>query len=186
MRVRREDGQSLLWIDRHFLHEGSFHAFDKLKARAAEVARPDLTFGVEDHYVPTRVRVLERIDPAIRRMMEQLRANTLAPSGCGCFDLDDPGQGIVHVVGPEQGIDPAGLTIVCGDSHTATHGAFGALAFGIGASEVAHVLMTLPWAEPPQRLRVRVEGDRPGRRRQGHRSVHHRRHWCRWRGGPCH
>ncbi len=156
--VRREDGQSLLWIDRHFLHEGSFHAFDKLKARNAEVARPDLTFGVEDHYVPTRVRVLAQMDPAIRRMMEQLRANTLRHR-VRLFDLDDPGQGIVHVVGPEQGLTLPGLTIVCGDSHTATHGAFGALAFGIGASEVAHVLMTQTlWQSRPKRLRVRVEG----------------------------
>ncbi|WP_341990681.1 3-isopropylmalate dehydratase large subunit [Azorhizobium sp. AG788] len=156
--VRREDGQSLLWIDRHFLHEGSFHAFDKLAARSAQVARPDLTFGVEDHYVPTRVRVLAQMDPAIRRMMEQLRANTLRHR-VRLFDLDDPGQGIVHVVGPEQGLTLPGLTIVCGDSHTATHGAFGALAFGIGASEVAHVLMTQTlWQSRPKRLRVRVEG----------------------------
>lgn len=156
--VQREDGQSLLWIDRHFLHEGSFHAFDKLKARDAEVARPDLTFGIEDHYVPTRVRDLEKIDPAIRRMIEQLRANTLRHQ-LRLFDLDDPGQGIVHVVGPEQGLTLPGLTIVCGDSHTATHGAFGALAFGIGASEVAHVLMTQTlWQKKPKRLRVTVDG----------------------------
>ncbi|WP_439498903.1 3-isopropylmalate dehydratase large subunit [Bosea sp. (in: a-proteobacteria)] len=156
--VQREDGQSLLWIDRHFLHEGSFHAFDKLKARDAEVARPDLTFGIEDHYVPTRVRDLDKIDPAIRRMIEQLRANTLRHR-LRLFDLDDPGQGIVHVVGPEQGLTLPGLTIVCGDSHTATNGAFGALAFGIGASEVAHVLMTQTlWQKKPKRLRVTVEG----------------------------
>ncbi|WP_029003100.1 3-isopropylmalate dehydratase large subunit [Azorhizobium doebereinerae] len=156
--VRREDGQSLLWIDRHFLHEGSFHAFDKVAARGAEVARPDLTFGVEDHYVPTRVRVLERMDPAIRRMMEQLRANT-DRHHVRLFGIDDPAQGIVHVVGPEQGLTLPGLCIVCGDSHTATHGAFGALAFGIGASEVAHVLMTQTlWQSRPKRLRVRVEG----------------------------
>ncbi len=73
--VQREDGQSLLWIDRHFLHEGSFHAFDKLKARGAELARPDLTFGIEDHYVPTRERDLDKIDPAIKRMIMQLRDN---------------------------------------------------------------------------------------------------------------
>jgi 3-isopropylmalate/(R)-2-methylmalate dehydratase large subunit len=156
--VRREDGQNLLWIDRHFLHEGSFLAFDKLKAREAELARADLTFGVEDHYVPTRIRDLERADPAIRRMIELLRASALRHR-VRLFDLDDPGQGIVHVVGPEQGLTLPGLTIVCGDSHTATHGAFGALAFGIGASEVAHVLMTQTlWQKKPKRLRVNVDG----------------------------
>lgn len=158
MVVQREDGQSLLWIDRHFLHEGSFHAFDKVAGRGASLARPDLTFGVEDHYVPTRVRQLDLIDPAIRRMMEQLRANTLRHK-VRLFDVDDPAQGIVHVVGPEQGLTLPGLSIVCGDSHTATHGAFGALAFGIGASEVAHVLMTQTlWQNRPKRLRIRVEG----------------------------
>lgn len=156
--VRREDGQCLLWIDRHFLHEGSFHAFNKLKERDAEVARPDLTFGIEDHYVPTRTRDLTKIDPAIRGMIEQLRGNS-ERHGLRLFDLNDPGQGIVHVVGPEQGLTLPGLTMVCGDSHTATHGAFGAIAFGIGASEVAHVLMTQTlWQKKPKRMRVTVDG----------------------------
>jgi len=156
--VQREDGQCLLWIDRHFLHEGSFHAFGKLKARGAELARPDLTFGIEDHYVPTRERDLDRIDPAIRGMIVQLRDNA-GRHRLRLFGLDDPGQGIVHVVGPEQGLTLPGLTMVCGDSHTATHGAFGALAFGIGASEVAHVLMTQTlWQKRPKRLRITVDG----------------------------
>jgi len=156
--VQREDGQSLIWIDRHFLHEGSFHAFNKLKQRDAVVARPDLTFGIEDHYVPTRERDLARIDPAIRGMIEQLRGNA-GQHGLRLFGLDDPGQGIVHVVGPEQGLTLPGLTMVCGDSHTATHGAFGALAFGIGASEVAHVLMTQTlWQKRPKRMRISVDG----------------------------
>ncbi|KQU52712.1 isopropylmalate isomerase [Bosea sp. Leaf344] len=156
--VQREDGQCLLWIDRHFLHEGSFHAFDKLKARGTELARPDLTFGIEDHYVPTRERDLDRIDPAIRGMIVQLRDNA-GRHRLRLFGLDDPGQGIVHVVGPEQGLTLPGLTMVCGDSHTATHGAFGALAFGIGASEVAHVLMTQTlWQKRPKRLRITVDG----------------------------
>ncbi len=155
--VKREDGQCLLWIDRHLLHEGSFHAFNKLKERDAEVARPDLTFGIEDHYVPTRTRDLSKIDPAIRGMIEQLRGNS-ERHGLRLFDLDDPGQGIVHVVGPEQGLTLPGLTMVCGDSHTATHGAFGAIAFGIGASEVAHVLMTQTlWQKKPKRMRVTVD-----------------------------
>lgn len=156
--VQREDGQCLLWIDRHFLHEGSFHAFDKLAVRGAELARPDLTFGIEDHYVPTRERDLDRIDPAIRGMIVQLRGNA-GRHRLRLFGLDDPGQGIVHVVGPEQGLTLPGLTMVCGDSHTATHGAFGALAFGIGASEVAHVLMTQTlWQKRPKRLRITVDG----------------------------
>ena len=154
----REDGQCLLFIDRHLLHEGSFHAFDKLKARGARIARSDLTFGIEDHYVPTRTRDLGAIDPAIANMIRQLRDNTAA-HGLRLFGLTDPAQGIVHVVGPEQGLTLPGLTIVCGDSHTATHGAFGAIAFGIGASEVAHVLMTQTlWQKKPKRMRIRVEG----------------------------
>lgn len=154
----REDGQCLLFIDRHLLHEGSFHAFDKLKARGASVSRPDLTFGIEDHYVPTRTRDLTAIDPSIAKMIRQLRDNTAAHD-LRLFGLSDPAQGIVHVLGPEQGLTLPGLTIVCGDSHTATHGAFGALAFGIGASEVAHVLMTQTlWQKRPKRMRIRVEG----------------------------
>ncbi|WP_137128710.1 3-isopropylmalate dehydratase large subunit [Rhizobium sp. FY34] len=156
--TQRQDGECLLWIDRHLLHEGSFHAFDKLKAREASVYRPDLTFGIEDHYVPTRSRDLSSVEPAIQRMIRQLRDNT-SQHRVRLFDMGDPGQGIVHVVGPEQGLTLPGFTIVCGDSHTATHGAFGALAFGIGASEVAHVLMTQTlWQRKPKRMRVTVDG----------------------------
>ncbi|GIK80772.1 MAG: 3-isopropylmalate dehydratase large subunit [Alphaproteobacteria bacterium] len=155
--VRRDDGESLLWVDRHFVHEGSFHAFDKLGARGGAVARPGLTFGIADHYVPTR-RSGPIADPAIARMVEQLAANTAA-HGITLFGLDDPRQGIVHVVGPEQGLTLPGLLVVCGDSHTSTHGAFGAFAFGIGASEVAHVLTTQTlWQVKPKRMRVTVDG----------------------------
>ena len=155
----REDGQTLLWIDRHLLHEGSFHAFDQVRKRGAKVARPDLTFGVADHYVPTRN--LEAIAPDIRRMVDQLVENT-TEHGIALFGLDDPRQGIVHVTVPAQGLTLPGLTIVCGDSHTATHGAFGAYAFGIGASEVAHVMMTQTlWQKRPKRMRVTVEGALP-------------------------
>ncbi|MHC5656287.1 3-isopropylmalate dehydratase large subunit [Stappia sp. ICDLI1TA098] len=153
-----DSGQCLLWIDRHLLHEGSFHAFNRLKERSASVFRPDLTFGIEDHYVPTRTHDLTKVDPAIRGMIEQLRGNA-RHHGLRLFGLDDPAQGIVHVVGPEQGITLPGLTIVCGDSHTATHGAFGSIAFGIGASEVAHVLMTQTlWQKKPKRMRITVDG----------------------------
>ena len=155
----REDGQTLLWIDRHLLHEGSFHAFDQVRKRGARLARPDLTFGVADHYVPTRNR--ETIAPDIRRMVDQLVENT-TEHGIALFGLDDPRQGIVHVTVPAQGLTLPGLTIVCGDSHTSTHGAFGAYAFGIGASEVAHVMMTQTlWQKRPKRMRVRVEGALP-------------------------
>jgi 3-isopropylmalate/(R)-2-methylmalate dehydratase large subunit len=156
--LRREDGESLLWVDRHFVHEGSFHAFSKLAERGVGVAEPGLTFGVADHYVPTRGLRRSISDPEIARMVRQLEENT-ARHGVSLFGLDDPRQGIVHVVGPEQGLTLPGLLIVCGDSHTSTHGALGAYAFGIGASEVAHVLMTQTiWQKKPKRMRVVVEG----------------------------
>ncbi len=156
--LTREDGQALLWIDRHFVHEGSHHAFAKLRARGAGVARPDLSFAVADHYVPTRDRGAAIGDAAIGRMVGQLSDNARA-HGVRLFGLGDPAQGIVHVVGPEQGLTLPGLSIVCGDSHTSTHGAFGALAFGIGASDVAHVLMTQTlWQKRPLRMRIWVDG----------------------------
>jgi 3-isopropylmalate/(R)-2-methylmalate dehydratase large subunit len=156
--VRREDNQSLLWVDRHFIHEGSFHAFSRLAERGAKVAEPDLTFGVADHYVPTRGSRQDIANPEIARMVHQVEENT-AKHHVKLFGLDDPRQGIVHVVGPEQGLTLPGLLIVCGDSHTSTHGALGAYAFGIGASEVAHVLMTQTiWQQKPPRMRITVDG----------------------------
>lgn len=159
---RDESGTSLLWIDRHFVHEGSFHAFNKLRERDLPVARPDLTFGIADHYVPTRTRRLEEIaDAKVRGMIEQLADNT-GEHGITLFGLDDPRQGIVHVLGPEQGLTQPGLLMVCGDSHTSTHGAFGSIAFGIGASEVAHVLATQTlWQTRPKQMRLTVEGTLP-------------------------
>jgi 3-isopropylmalate/(R)-2-methylmalate dehydratase large subunit len=156
--VRRENGETLLWVDRHYVHEGSFHAFGKLAERNARVAEPGLTFAVTDHYVPTRGSRREIAVPEIARMVRQVVENT-AKHGVRLFGLDDPRQGIVHVVGPEQGLTLPGLLIVCGDSHTSTHGALGAYAFGIGASEVAHVLMTQTiWQKRPKRMRITVEG----------------------------
>ena len=156
--VRREDGEALLWVDRHYVHEGSFHAFGRLAERGAAVAEPGLTFGVADHYVPTRGSRTTIADPEIARMLRQVEENT-AKHGIELFGLDDPRQGIVHVVGPEQGLTLPGLLIVCGDSHTSTHGALGAYAFGIGASEVAHVLMTQTiWQRKPKRMRITVDG----------------------------
>ncbi|HKS87362.1 MAG TPA: 3-isopropylmalate dehydratase large subunit, partial [Pseudolabrys sp.] len=156
--ARREDGAALLWVDRHYVHEGSFHAFSQMKARGRTVAEPKLTFGVADHYVPTRGRGSEIANPEIAAMVRNLEANT-TESGITLFGLRDLRQGIVHVVGPEQGLTLPGLLIVCGDSHTSTHGAFGAYAFGIGASEVAHVLMTQTlWQRKPKRMRITVDG----------------------------
>lgn len=153
-----QDGATLLWIDRHFVHEGSFHGFGMLEKSGRQVARPDLTFGVADHYAPSHARSQPIADPEVAGMMAQLRQNT-GRAGIDLFDLDDPRQGIVHVVGPEQGLTLPGLTIVCGDSHTSTHGAFGALGFGIGASEVAHVLATQTlWQRKPAAMRITVNG----------------------------
>ena len=157
--LRREDGVSLLWVDRHFVHEGSHHAFAKLKERGLSVAEPLQTFAVVDHYAPTRERTRARIsDPQITRMINTLR-NNAKQHALKIFDLHDPAQGIVHVLGPEQGLTLPGLLINCGDSHTSTHGAFGALAFGIGATEVAHVLATQTiWQKKPKAMRITVEG----------------------------
>ena len=157
--ARREDGAALIWIDRHYVHEGSFHAFSQMTARGRKVAEPGLTFGVADHYVPTRGRDRDIANPEIAAMVRNLETNA-AENGITLFGLHDPRQGIVHVVGPEQGLTLPGLSIVCGDSHTSTHGAFGAYAFGIGASEVAHVLMTQTiWQKKPKRMRITVDGE---------------------------
>ena len=161
--VAQEHGDTLLWVDRHFVHEGSHHAFAKIAARGLPVARPDLTFGVADHYVPTRgSRTTASIaDATVRGMVEKLEANTKR-NRVELFGLDDLRQGIVHVVGPEQGLTLPGTLIVCGDSHTATHGALGAYAFGIGASEVAHVLATQTiWQRKPKNMRISVDGALP-------------------------
>jgi 3-isopropylmalate/(R)-2-methylmalate dehydratase large subunit len=156
--MRREDGASLLWVDRHYVHEGSFHAFIQMQQRGGAVAEPALTFGIADHYVPTRSRNRSIADPGIAKMVSTLEENTAA-NNIELFGLGDPRQGIVHVVGPEQGLTLPGLLIVCGDSHTSTHGAFGGYAFGVGASEVAHVLMTQTlWQKKPRNMRVKVDG----------------------------
>jgi len=155
--TRRDDGTSLLWVDRHLVHEGSHHAFAKIAARGLQVAEPSLTFGVTDHYAPTRDKS-NITDSAIARMIRQLDNNT-EEHQIRHFDLHHPQQGIVHVVGPECGLTLPGLLINCGDSHTSTHGAFGALAFGIGATEVAHVLATQTlWQQKPKPMRITING----------------------------
>ena len=156
--VEREGGETLLWVDRHYVHEGSHHAFRKIGERGLPVSRPDLTFGFADHYVPTRNRHLGLADEEVRRMVGQLEDNA-ARHRLTLFGLDDPRQGIVHVVAPEQGLTLPGAVVVCGDSHTSTHGALGAYAFGIGASEVAHVLATQTiWQRKPAQMRLSIEG----------------------------
>jgi 3-isopropylmalate/(R)-2-methylmalate dehydratase large subunit len=156
---RRDDGLCLLYVDRHYFHEGSFHAFNMLRSRGLRVRRPDLTFGFGDHYAPTRGRTTAAIaDPEIRGIIETFEENAKA-AGIRAFDLADPMQGIVHVAGPELGLTLPGQTVVCGDSHTSSHGALGALAFGIGASEVAHVLATQTvWQAMPRLVRVTFDG----------------------------
>ena len=137
-----DDGTDLVWIDRHLIHEVTTpQAFEGLRLAGRRVHRPDLTLGVPDHNVPTIGRDLPNPDPASALQLATLTVNC-AEFGVELIGIDDVRQGIVHVIGPEQGFTLPGLTIVCGDSHTATHGAFGALAFGIGTSEVEHVFAT--------------------------------------------
>ena len=134
-------GRALLYVDRHLLHDGSFHAFTQIQETGRGVRRPDLCFATADHYVPTRNLPGVAMEAKFKTKIDALAENTGAHKIVN-FPLGDARRGIVHVVGPEQGITLPGVTLVCGDSHTSTHGALGALAFGIGASEVAHVLAT--------------------------------------------
>jgi 3-isopropylmalate/(R)-2-methylmalate dehydratase large subunit len=161
--VHRAQGQpDLLYIDLHLVHEvTSPQAFDGLRLSGRTVRRPDLTVATEDHNVPTTDIDKPIADPISRKQIDVLRANC-REFGITEYPMGDPGQGIVHVIGPEQGLTQPGMTIVCGDSHTSTHGAFGALAFGIGTSEVEHVLatQTLP-QHPPGTMAVTVDGDLP-------------------------
>jgi 3-isopropylmalate/(R)-2-methylmalate dehydratase large subunit len=157
-----DGGPDLLYIDLHLVHEvTSPQAFDGLRMNGRTVRRPELTVATEDHNVPTADIDQPIADPISRRQVEVLRANT-AEFGVVEHPMGSDGQGIVHVIGPEQGLTLPGMTIVCGDSHTATHGAFGALAFGIGTSEVEHVLatQTLPQSRPRQ-MAIEVEGALP-------------------------
>ena len=159
---RRDDGSCLIYIDRHLVHEvTSPQAFEGLRANGRKVRRPDLTVAVADHNVPTTNRAAGIEDEESRIQVETLEANVRA-FGVPYFAMDDVRQGIVHIIGPEQGLTLPGTTIVCGDSHTSTHGAFGALAFGIGTSEVEHVLATQTLIQQPARnMRVTIDGDLP-------------------------
>jgi 3-isopropylmalate/(R)-2-methylmalate dehydratase large subunit len=156
---RLPDGTCLLYIDRHLTHEvTSPQAFEGLRAAGRNVRRPDLTFAVADHNVPTSDRSQGIEEPESRLQVETLERN-VAEFGVPYFPVNDPRQGIVHIIGPEQGLSLPGMTIVCGDSHTSTHGALGALAFGIGTSEVEHVLATQTLLQKPARnMRIEVNG----------------------------
>jgi 3-isopropylmalate/(R)-2-methylmalate dehydratase large subunit len=150
-------GHALLYIDRHLLHEGTTAAFGRLARSGRRVRRPDLSFATADHYLLTSPGT-PTSDPETQGMVDALGRHT-ADQRILYFGVDDPRRGIVHVIGPEQGLTVPGITLVCGDSHTATHGAFGTLAFGIGSSEVEHVLATQTlWQKKPQTMRIWVEG----------------------------
>lgn len=156
---RLEDGTAILYIDRHLVHEvTSPQAFEGLRISGRRLRRPDATVAVVDHNVPTSDRTLPIEEPESRHQIETLERN-VREFGVPYFPLLSERQGIVHVVGPEQGISLPGMTIVCGDSHTSTHGAMGALAFGIGTSEVEHVMATQTLLQKPARnMKVVVEG----------------------------
>ncbi len=159
---RQDDGTCVLYIDRHLVHEvTSPQAFEGLRMAGRKVRRPEAALAVPDHNVPTTDRALGIADEESRIQVETLERNC-AEFGIPIFGMNDRRQGIVHIIGPEQGLTQPGMTNVCGDSHTSTHGAFGALAFGIGTSEVEHVLATQTLLMQPSRnMRVTVEGELP-------------------------
>ncbi len=159
---QQADGTAILYIDLHLVHEvTSPQAFEGLRAAGRKVRRPDATIAVADHNVPTTDRSKGIADEESRIQVETLEQNC-RDFGVEYFGMDDVRQGIVHIIGPEQGLTQPGMTIVCGDSHTATHGAFGALAFGIGTSEVEHVLATQTLIQKPSRnMRVTINGKPP-------------------------
>ena len=157
----KQNSPSLIYIDRHLVHEvTSPQAFDGLRMNNRQVRRPDLTIATMDHNVPTNDRALPILDQTSAVQIQTLEKNC-NDFGIKLFDINSPNQGIVHVIGPQLGITLPGSTIVCGDSHTSTHGAFGALALGIGTSEVEHVLASQTlWLEKPKTFEIRIEGKR--------------------------
>src|ERR671910_979124 len=155
-------GDELIYIDLHLVHEvTSPQAFDGLRLEGRKVRRPDRTLATADHNVPTDgTPVAARIRDELSRVQVETLERNCAEFGIPVYSLGSDRQGIVHIIGPELGVTQPGMTIVCGDSHTATHGAFGALAFGIGTSEVEHVLATQTLAQPkPRSMRIRYEGE---------------------------
>lgn len=155
--TQRADGKTLLYVDRHLVHDATFQGFDKLDAEGHPLRRPDLTFGTADHYVATGSSAARR-QPAFDALVDRL-ADNARRWGFMSYGQGASRQGIVHVAGPELGLTLPGCVLVCGDSHTATHGALGALSFGIGASEIAHVLATQAiWQHKPKTMRVTIDG----------------------------
>ncbi len=156
--VENDHGETLLFVDRHYLEEASVFAFEDLRQAKRPVRRPDLTYAVVDHLVPTRGRPAGPSDPELSDVLARMRRYT-SEAEVEMYDQDDPHQGIIHVVAPELGLSLPGAVIACGDSHTSTHGALGALALSIGASEATHVLATQSlWQSAQPTLRLTVEG----------------------------
>lgn len=157
--IASDGDRDLIYIDRHYIHEvTSPVAFERLRISGRRVRRPDLTVAVMDHNVPTGDRAQPISDPLSREQMEALMRNSLE-HGILLFDYHSPYQGIVHVIGPELGLTQPGMTVACGDSHTSTHGALGALAFGVGTSDVEHILATQTlWLKKPGKMEIRLRG----------------------------
>lgn len=157
--VTEKHGQTLLYIDRHLLHDGSIWGFERLRRNGWKMRRPDQAFATPDHYTPTHTASLDDLaDPRAKEIALATKSNA-EEFGVTVFPWGDKRQGIAHVVGPEQGITLPGLTMVCGDSHTSTHGALGCISFGIGSSEVTHVMATQTlWQKRPKTMRINIDG----------------------------
>ncbi|MEM8973143.1 MAG: aconitase family protein, partial [Pseudomonadota bacterium] len=157
--VTEKFGKTLLYIDRHLCHDGSMFGFERLRQNNWKLRRPDQTFATPDHYTPTHTASLDELnDPRAKEIALAINKNG-EEFGITFFPWGDERQGIAHVVGPEQGITLPGITLVCGDSHTSTHGALGCISFGIGSSEVTHVMATQSlWQTKPKTMRVNVNG----------------------------
>ena len=186
---RQADGTCILYIDRHLVHEvTSPQAFEGLRLAGRKVRAPEKTLAVVDHNIATTADRNQGIKDEESRIQVETMAMNAKDFGIEYYDERDVRQGIVHVIGPEQGFTLPGTTIVCGDSHTSTHGAFGALAHGIGTSEVEHVLATQTLTQrKAKNMRVTVDGKLPGARDvEGHHSRHHRRDRHRRRHRPRH
>jgi 3-isopropylmalate/(R)-2-methylmalate dehydratase large subunit len=159
--VTREDGQSLIYVDRVLVQEGTFHAFDKLRRQGLKVRHTERVFAFADHYVPTTGRDRPIADPEVAAMVARQREDA-AEFGIRLFGLNDPAQGILHVVAPEQGLTLPGLVIAGADSHTSTHGALGTFAFGVGASEAAHAMVVQGlWRARPKTMLLHVDAPLP-------------------------
>jgi len=158
--VEREDGDVLLYIDRHMTHDLHFRTFGALKAEGMRIKEPDKLFGVPDHSVPTTAKTVDEIPPGEMREAVEVLAAAADELGFTHYSMTDDRHGIVHVVGPEQGITLPGLILVCGDSHTSTHGALGCISFGIGSTEVGHVMATQTlWQRKPKQMRIDITGN---------------------------